>query len=435
MGFDFTITDDQSKIYTVSKLNREVRSLLENEYDSVLVEAEVSDVTRARSGHIYFTLTDPGGKAYLSAVMWQGLARRYGSRLQTGAKIRCHGRVTLYEARGSYQLVVDRVEDAGAGEKARILAELKAKLESEGLFDPERKRPLPLFPECIGVVTSRDGAAIKDIIKVIFRRFPVRILLAHAQVQGESAPREIVAALNLLATRNDVDAVILGRGGGSSEDLDAFNSEEVVRAVCRHPKPVVSAIGHEIDITLVDLVSDKRAATPSEAAEITVPDGHALLERLALTRGTLKKAIQRHVSIERERITVQDRRLKACDPRVDLRRKTEALATAREILARWPELTLARARANLAMAEKPLSIWPKPALEHARGELSKLVATLEALSPLSALSRGYSIVRRVPDQKIVYSADDAPPGTEVDVTLSRGSLVCDVKKATIPSSD
>ncbi len=429
MNFDFRHSDDRDKTYTVSKLNQEVRSLLENNYDSAWVEAEVTDITRARSGHIYFTLTDPGAGAQLSAVMWQGLARRYGTRLQTGAQVRCHGRVTLYEMRGSYQFVVDRAEEAGAGVKARLLVELKAKLEAEGLFEPERKRALSLLPDCIGVVTSRDGAALTDIIKVASRRFPLRILLAHAQVQGASAPQEIVQALDLLATRNDVDTVIVGRGGGSSEDLDAFNAEEVVRAVSRHPRPIISAVGHEIDITLVDLVADRRAATPSEAAEIAVPDGKALLEWIDLRRETLGKVLQRQLHVERERIAVLNGRLRTCDPRVDLRRRIEALARAREVLARWPELTLNRARANLAMAEEPLSSWPKPAIEQARGRLERLIAGLEALSPLASLSRGYAMVRRTPDNKIVYSADQAPPGTEVDITLARGSLVCKVTRA------
>ncbi|MCP4676211.1 MAG: exodeoxyribonuclease VII large subunit [Deltaproteobacteria bacterium] len=429
MQIDSRNRTTQDTTYTVSQLNRKVRALLEKEYKGVWIEAEVSDVTRARSGHVYFTLVDPGGKAQMSAVMWKGVAMRYGSRLEAGTAVRCHGRVTLYEVRGSYQFIADRVEEAGAGAKARLLAELKAKLEAEGLFAPEHKRPLPPFPDCVGVVTSRSGAALRDIIKVATRRFPARILLVHAQVQGASAPQEIVRALDLLAGRDDVDVVIVGRGGGSSEDLDAFNAEEVVRAVRRHPRPVVSAVGHEIDVALVDLAADRRAATPSEAAEMTVPDAEALKEGLAATRDLFEKTIRHRLGVDREKLALKNARLRSRDPRVHLRRGIEALTRARGILERWPDLTLTRARADLAMAEEPLHRWPEAALMQKKSELGRLVANLEPLSPLASLSRGYAVVRKTDDQDIVRSAEEAPPGTEVDVTLAKGRLICDVKES------
>ncbi|MDD5308838.1 MAG: exodeoxyribonuclease VII large subunit [Deltaproteobacteria bacterium] len=407
MSFTFEQPDDKDETYTVAELNGEVRSLIERSYRGVWIEAEVTEATRARSGHVYFTLADPGGKAMVSAVMWQGPAMRYAARIAPGRMIRCHGRVTLYEQRGSYQVVADRVEEAGAGVKARMLAELFARLEAEGLFDPARKRPLPFLPSCVGLVTSRSGAALRDILKVAGRRFEVRMVLAHAQVQGESAPAEIAAALDRLAGLPDVDVVILGRGGGSAEDLEAFNSEIVARAIARHPRPVVSAVGHEIDITLADRVADKRAATPSEAAELVVPDRAALAGRVADLAVALKSAQGRRVERSRERLLTHVARLRSRDPRVTLRRSAESLAASREALARWPVLALARAR----------------------GRLGPLSAFLDALSPLASLARGYSLVRTLPDGRLVRDAREARAGTRVSVTLATGGLTCLVEES------
>ncbi|MBN2715276.1 MAG: exodeoxyribonuclease VII large subunit, partial [Deltaproteobacteria bacterium] len=209
-------------VYSVASLNRQVKNALERTWGNVCLEAEVSAATFAGSGHVYFKLVDPGGKAAVDAVMWRGMAARYGRFIREGALLRCFGRVTLYELGGRYQFVAERIEDSGEGTKARALAELKERLQKEGLFAPERKRSLPPSPACVGVVTSRTGAALQDIIAVSSRRFPTRLLLAHASVQGESAASEIVAAIALLNGRDDVEVMIVGRGGGSSEDLDAF---------------------------------------------------------------------------------------------------------------------------------------------------------------------------------------------------------------------
>jgi exodeoxyribonuclease VII large subunit len=430
MRFDFqTTTDQDQRPLTVAELNRRARSLLERDLGSVWVEAEVVDATHARSGHLYFTLADSDGKAQVGAVMWQGQARRYGALIDKGVTVLCRGRITLYEARGSYQIVVDRAEEAGAGLKARQLAELRARLEAEGLFDPERKRPLPAVPGCVGVVTSRSGAAFRDIVKVAARRFPLRIVLAHAQVQGESAPAEIVAALGRLAKLSAVEVAIVGRGGGSSEDLDAFNAEDVVRAVAAHPVPLVSAVGHEIDVTLTDLAADRRAATPSEAAEIVAPELTALLERIDEAQEDLANAARQRIFAARQRLTDGAGRLRTRDPRVRLSRHRERLARAGEALLRWPELALSRARGDLAAAGEGLFRWPDPCLARARGELGQQAARLEGLSPLASLERGYSIVRRRPDRQVVRDAEQAPAGSQVDVLLSRGSLECVVERS------
>ncbi|HUT77974.1 MAG TPA: exodeoxyribonuclease VII large subunit [Polyangia bacterium] len=429
MRADASAPNEAENALTVAQVNRRARTLLEDRFAAVWIEAEVSETTRARSGHVYFTLADPDGKAQIGAVMWSGPALRYGSRISKGALLRCHGRVTVYEAQGRYQLSVDRVAEAGAGIRARKLAELRERLAAEGLFAPERKRPLPPVPRCVGVVTSRDGAAIRDIVEVVSRRFPVRLLLAHAQVQGAGAAASIATALALLARVPEVEVVIVGRGGGSAEDLDAFNAEEVVRAVAAHPVPVISAVGHEVDITLCDLAADRRAATPSEAGELAVPELEALAARLDDRRRALGNALGRQLGRSRERLAVASGRLGARDPRVRLRAGLDRLVRARVILARWPA-RVERSRAALRTIEASLRRWPGPALERSRGDLGRLAAELNALSPLGSLARGYAVARRLDDGRVLRRAAEAPAGTDIEVLLAQGRLECTVERIT-----
>ncbi len=399
--------------YSVADLNREARELLEAAYGDLCVEGEVVDLTLAKSGHLYFRLADPGGGAQIDAVMWRGPAMRYRSRIAKGKAVRCRGRVTLYEASGRYQLVAESAEEAGAGMKARLLAELRARLDAEGLFAEERKRPLPRFPRCVGVVTSRSGAAIRDIVQVASRRFPVRVLLAHAQVQGEGAAEEIARGVALLGARPDVDVIIVGRGGGSSDDLDAFNAEVAVRAIAACAVPVISAVGHETDVTLADLVADRRAATPSEAAELAVPEIAALLGRLDQGGRGMRLALGRRLARERVRTGALGARLAGRDPRALLQRDRVRLARAEGSLARWPTTRFAAARAAL----------------------SQEVARLDALSPLAVLTRGFSVVRRRADGAVVRDPGEAPAGTELDLTLARGRLAAVVTGAPEPEEE
>jgi exodeoxyribonuclease VII large subunit len=429
MRADVPAANEADDALTVAQVNRRARTLLEDRFAAVWIEAEVSEATRARSGHVYFTLADPDGKAQLGAVLWSGPAMRYGNRIARGALVRCRGRVTIYEAQGRYQVAVDRVEEAGAGLRARKLAELRERLAAEGLFAPERKRPLPAVPRCVGVVTSRDGAAIRDIVQVVSRRFPVRLLLAHAQVQGEGAAASIVAALALLGRFPDIEVVIVGRGGGSAEDLDAFNAEEVVRAVAAHPVPVISAVGHEVDVSLCDLAADRRAATPSEAGELAVPELEALAARLDDRRRALSGVMRRQLGRGRERLATLNGGLAARDPRVRLRAGLDRLVRAREVLARWPS-RVERARAALASLDEGLRRWPGPALQRSRSELGRLAAGLNALSPLGSLARGYAVARRRGDGRVLRRAVEAPAGTEIEVLLAHGRLECTVERTT-----
>ena len=439
---------DPSAPFSVAEINANVRALLESGWSGVCVEAEVGDVKRAQSGHIYFTLSDRGGRAQLPSVMWRGQAMRYGSRIVSGAQIRCVGRLTLYEARGSFQMVVESATDAGAGLKAQRLEALKQKLLDEGLFDRERKRPLPAYPAVVGIVTSRQGAAFRDIVKVARRRFPVRLIIAHAQVQGEAAPAEITDAIALLERQDDVEVIIVGRGGGSAEDLDAFNDEAVVRAVAGCPKPVISAVGHEIDTTLTDLAADRRAATPSEAAELAVPDARAAAERIAQAEDALVYAIEKALSEKRVSVTMLTGRARTEDPRVRLQRgaaiiaksretmlriatrlpsdPSESLAAATQRLHRWPEPRLLKAGATLSALDESLRRSGVGLTKESRSKLAQIAARLDPLSPLASLSRGYAVVQRTSDQKILRNSADAPPGTDISVTLAEGSLSCRV---------
>lgn len=466
------------KIYSVSSLNKQVKNALERTWGSICLEAEVTAVTFAGSGHVYFKLIDPGKKSTVDAVMWRGMAARYGRHIQEGALLRCYGRVTLYELGGRYQFVAERIEDSGEGAKARALAELKERLQKEGLFALEKKRALPVCPVCVGVVTSRTGAALQDIITVASRRFPTRILLAHASVQGENASREIAAAIELLSGSGQIEVMIVGRGGGSAEDLDAFNDEKVVRAVAGSKVPVICAVGHEVDTSLAELAADRRAATPSEAAELVVPDLEAFQDRLVELKQRLWLATKSHLGVARERQSVARGKLTTKDPRVRLRIQGEKLSACRAFFAgwkgatvapvhkqidelthrltrfsdvviqskkgdlmaaseglyRWPTPVLQRHRSDLVAASAGLHKWPKPTIEKAKGDLGRLAASLDALSPLASLGRGYSIVRNNKGQ-IVKSVKDACVGRAVEVVVSDGTLQATVEHVTPNASE
>ena len=274
------------RVYRLLELLREVRGALEGTYRAIRVEGEVAGLKiHHTSGHRYFELREPG--AVLPCVMWRGTAEATRAPLAEGRRVRCRGTLTIWEGGGRFQMIVQSVEEAGAGDIAARIEELKRKLRAEGLTAPERKRPPPEFPRRIGVVTSTTGAALRDVLKVLVRRVPVPVVVSGCAVQGEGAAASIVAALERVGRCPDVDVVIVTRGGGGAQDLMAFNEEVVARAVAACPVPVITAVGHEIDVTVVDLVSDLRAATPSEAAERVVPTRTAVAERFgwAVERG------------------------------------------------------------------------------------------------------------------------------------------------------
>jgi exodeoxyribonuclease VII large subunit len=436
----------EPRTYTVTDLVRACGRLLEGQYGDVWVEGEISNLAQPVSGHVYFTLKDAG--AQVGCACFRREARLVKFRLENGLKVRCHGRVTLYDAQGKFQLYVDRIEPSGVGAAALALEQLKRRLQAEGLFDAARKRPLPFWPRVVGVVTSPTGAAVRDLIRVTHRRAATRLVIAPAQVQGETAPQQLVAALARVARVPGVEVVVLARGGGSSEDLSAFNDEGLARAIAACPVPVISAVGHEVDVTVADLVADLRAATPSHAGEQLVPMQAELATRLARLDERLGRAARHRITDERTRaehawgrltaaaaqaVTARrlrlqelDRRLAAAHPAARLGRDRAALtALERRLAAAGPAARIARghvARADLAARLRAAML---KSVERRRGALGRLAGALGALSPLQVLERGYSVTRDAAGAVLTDAAAVAP-GAEVSVRLARGELGCRV---------
>ncbi len=424
---------------SVSELDRAIKGALDYAFTAgVWVEGEVVSARPASSGHLYFGLKDEKEDASIDVVVYRSnVTPRMRTLVVDGARVRLRGRPTFWAPRGKLQLVADRVQAAGRGALLEALERLKAKLAAEGLFAPERRRPVPLEPRVIGVVTSPTGAAIHDVCRVAFRRGGARILLSPAQVQGAGAGESIVRALVQLQRVAEVDVIIVGRGGGSSDDLGAFNEEAVVRAVAACRVPVVSAVGHEVDITLVDFASDARAATPSQAAELVVPDRAARRELLRRTRLHLAKAMkgrltEDHVVLGRVARRLGDPRLAIAAHQQSLDDRTSRLATVvRAALARrrdglsranqaltllHPRAVLARERAELTRVSHRLSTVWTAAFERRRGELQRAGVRLDALSPLKVLARGYAIATR-DDGRAVRTASDVAPGDTLHVRV------------------
>jgi exodeoxyribonuclease VII large subunit len=436
-------------VVSVGELDRRLRRLVEGDTADVNVEGEISGLKEVASGHAYFTLKDEREDASIDCVMYRTAPPRSRRLLAEGARVVLVGRATVYAPRGRLQFIADLARPAGRGALLEALERLKEKLAGEGLFAPERKRPLPTEPRVIGVVTSGDGAAIHDIAKVAFRRAPVRILLARAPVQGPDAPARMARALVLLARVPEVDAIILGRGGGSADDLSAFNDEALVRQVAACRVPVVSAVGHEIDVSLTDLAADARAATPSQAAEMLVPDAAARVDQIAHLRARMARAVFQQ--IERERAAVDRHAAYFIDPERLLGERRQVLDDARDrmaaavrrrvaaeraagarlsrrLLGRHPRAVVAGARAELGPLSVRLAAAARRRMAALRGKLGDAGARLDALSPLSVLGRGYAIVR-APSGHAVVDAAEVRRGDVVDVRVHRGAFRAQVLAA------
>jgi exodeoxyribonuclease VII large subunit len=399
---DLFASSDQ-RVYTVSELAREVRSHLEEEFGMVRVIGEISSLSVAASGHAYFSLKDPD--ASLPAVMFRGAITRIGGQVpQEGTEVECLGRMTLYEPRGRTQLVVEFMVPRGAGALGLKFLQLKEKLSAEGLFAPERKRPLPLLPESIGIVTSPTGAAVRDILKVLSRRFPsIPVLVCPVRVQGEGSAEEIAEAIERMGDGKHCDVLIAGRGGGSLEDLWAFNEEVVVRAVVASKVPVISAVGHEVDLVLSDLAADVRAPTPTAAAELVVPDRGELLDHV----GELSKDLHRIMKLE---LSTARHRL---------------LDTASRI--RDPRRVLDAYRLRLDDAQRTAINRITLEVERRRTRLQGQLGSLSSLNPLAVLERGYSVVSKA-DGKTVTKSTQVSSGDPINIRLHQGHLDATVTK-------
>jgi exodeoxyribonuclease VII large subunit len=388
----------EPRVWSVSQVNRAVRSLLESAVDALWVGGEVANWTRARSGHRYFTLKDD--RAQLRCVMWRTEAEQLPTDPDEGMQVRVFGALTLYEARGEYQMSVQRLEAEGAEGLWRLAFEkLRRKLEGEGLLDPARKRPLPRFPDTVGVVTSLSGAALHDILTVLRRRAPwVRVVVAGARVQGEGAAEEIAHAVSALGASGACDVIIVGRGGGSLEDLWAFNLEPVARAVATCPVPVVSAVGHEIDVTISDLVADLRSPTPSAAAETVAPDGTVLRAQLREVPERLARGLRGTVG-----------------------RRRDALAESLTRLGRGLERRLAPGRQAVDLGVARLERGVVRLVERRRQRLSVLTGRLAALSPLAILARGYAVAT-TSEGRVLRRVEDFPAGRSFMLRVGDGSV-------------
>lgn len=395
---DHIKSDGGPAAQSVSQLTSKIKSLVEQGFSDVWVSGEVSNFSRPQSGHCYFTLKDD--KAQIRGVMWRGTASKLKFNLTDGMELVCHGRLDVYAPRGSYQLVVDQAHPMGVGALELALRELREKLGREGLFDADRKRPLPKFPRRIGIVTSPTGAAIRDFLEVLRRRWAgVQVLVIPARVQGDGAAAEIAAAVQMAnQMQPTLDVLVVGRGGGSLEDLWAFNEESVVRALAGSRIPTVSAVGHEIDVSLSDLAADVRALTPSEAAERVVPASEEIALRISGIGDRLHAALQRQVAQGKQRIEILGSRKSFVRP--------HSLVEDRARIVDELDSRVRRAMSRAA--------------DGGTHRLYALAGKLESLSPLAVLGRGYSVTLDKASQQVVRTADDLSEGQIVETRLAMG---------------
>jgi len=461
---DSKSTETERNVYTVSRLNREARVLLERGFGVVWVEGELSNFSQPASGHWYFSLKDRN--AQLRCAMFRRENSGMGFIPRDGQKVLARGRISLYEPRGEYQFVAEHMEEAGIGALRQQFERLKTKLAAEGLFAPELKRNLPRFPKRIGVVTSPSGAAIRDILHILARRFPpAAVLIYPAPVQGAAAVPALIDALRVAGVRRECDVLILGRGGGSLEDLWAFNDERLARAIRACPIPVVAGIGHEIDFTIADFVADARAPTPSGAAELAVPDRATFLDALARTSERLNACMRRELRSLSAHFDNVSLRLKRCHPGVRLQQQAQRLddleqrlahalrsnirhdgglvselyarlvqkspdRLLRDFAARHGALThrLEQAMRNrFARTANRIDLNARLAramnarLQHAKSRYSAAMRTLHAVSPLATIDRGFAVVTR-PDGSLLSDTKSVAIGDEITARLARGRL-------------
>ncbi len=395
--------------FSVTDLTRHIQQMFSHDdlLRNVSVEGEVSNFRRYPSGHAYFTLKD--AQCQLRCVMWKTAIQRQTHLPSDGDRVRARGTVEVYDARGEYQLQALSIQPLGLGNLYLEFERLKTKLEAEGLFEAAHKRPLPDFPRVIGVVTSPGAAAFQDIQNVLRRRYPLaRIVLSPTQVQGDSAPPLIVAALEILARHGGADVILVARGGGSIEDLWAFNDERVARAIYASPIPVVTGVGHETDFTLVDFVADQRAPTPSAGAELITPDAGELRAAVRELRHELADALHAQIETARQALAGQSRALRYLSPQVQIDNR----------------------RQRLDELDRRLQSAVRRRIEVAHERLNNQRRALIAMNPTNILARGYAIVSRAGDGKRLSDAQDAAPGTSLTVQLQRGQLKATVTERT-----
>ncbi|MDC9502518.1 MULTISPECIES: exodeoxyribonuclease VII large subunit [unclassified Pseudoalteromonas] len=430
-------------VYTVSRLNREIRTVLEQGFASLILTGEISNFITPASGHWYFSLKDE--KAQIKAAMWRGNNRSQSYRPENGAQVTVRARVSLYEPRGDYQLIVEHMEPAGEGQLKQEFDALKMRLAAEGLFSSAYKKPLPQNINRVGVITSATGAAIKDILTVLKRRAPqLEVIIYPSMVQGKEAHVHLINQIHLANARNEVDVLIVGRGGGSLEDLWCFNHEQLARAIYQSELPIVSAVGHEIDTTISDYVADVRAATPSAAAELVSPNTQELHSKVIELINRLNNAFKHDMADKRALATQLQHRLNLCHPRNQLNQKAQRLdeltialqqgmrnrlyqqertlnnLTPR-LMRQSPDKKLSQASHQLMQIQTRLEQAMQHKLQHAQNSLGLQASRLDSVSPLNVLARGYSITK-TQQGKVVKSVDHIKTGDVLITELADGAI-------------
>jgi len=442
-------TPSSRTLYSVSELNRAAAAVLEQNFSWIWVEGEISNLSQPSSGHIYFTLKDSQAQVRCAMFKSRNLAMNF--RPENGQHVQIRGKVSLYQPRGDYQMIVDRMEEAGDGALQRKFEALKAKLAAEGLFDEDSKQDIPELPECIGVITSNTGAAIHDVLSVIKRRFPsIPVKLYSVPVQGEAAAPAICRALELVEEQAECDVVLLVRGGGSLEDLWAFNEESVARAIYDCPIPVVSGIGHEVDVTIADFVADIRAATPTAAAETVTPDQASWVQSLDWYQLHLQQLITRKIQRHHETLDWLGKRLSQQHPVAVVQRLSQRLDDVEQrlhyawryslqqqqnryqqlrarLLAASPARLISRHQHQLQILTQNLRHHIQHTLQRQKSRLQNNARTLHAISPLQTLERGYSITCNA-EGKAITQSSEVSVGEELQTLLHQGKIVSTVKK-------
>jgi len=415
-------------VYSVSQVTEIIKVALETAFPALWVEGEISNFHRHSSGHLYFTLKD--AKSQLRAVMFRFEARKVAFDLKDGLKVLCRGRINVYEPRGEYQMVADLIEPKGKGALQMAFEQLKEKLRAEGLFDPGRKKKLPVRPRTIGIVTSPRGAAIADILRILERRYArLHIILYPAKVQGEGAAEDIVEGIDILGRIPGLDVLIVGRGGGSIEDLWAFNEEKVARAIYRSPVPVISAVGHEVDFTIADFVADIRASTPSAAAEMVIETEKAWAEKIDALGERAARAFRYSLEQQANRISAlthhrifQGYRIRI----LNLEQRVDDLETRAWKALRAERQSIAESKASVVLAGERIRNRMTEKLKALESRWETLSAGLNGLSPLNILKKGYTLCWREKDLSLVREPGEVAAGEGVIVSFARGEIACRV---------
>ncbi|MBD3414035.1 MAG: exodeoxyribonuclease VII large subunit [Candidatus Aminicenantes bacterium] len=419
---------ENKKIYSVSEVTHIIKNELEQKFPLIWVEGEVSNFKRAHSQHLYFDLKDES--CQIRAVMWRSHALKVPFKMEDGIQIVCKGAVSVYAQRGQYQLQVKEVEPKGKGALQLAFEQLKKKLEKEGLFKPEHKKKIPTLPKKVAVVTSPRGAAVIDILQTIERRFAkLHVMIYPVRVQGEGASEEIASALDELGTVSDLDVVIVGRGGGSIEDLWAFNEEKVARAIFQCPVPVISAVGHEVDFTIADFVADQRASTPSAAAEILIEKEQAFLERIESFERRMEHQLKYMTQERKSRVMelIRHHAFQRFKERLyQLSQIVDDLEIRSVDFIRAEQKKMAEYRSHVRLIEEKISSFIKEKMNRFQNRWEMMSSQLNSLSPLNILKKGYTLCWKDGDDSLVQTIDQVKKGKNMTVSFYKGEFRCEV---------